>query len=211
MQAVNSLSIMKTVLFQAETTLGESRDEANVARAHVEEAERALGEARAAEGRAEQALEEAQRQAALEAGKARAAEEQLQRAEAELLSYQFQLDTITLKVRGSEERADNAEEIARRSNARAVELAEAMRVAKEKAAEAERKAADAVTMFRQSANYRRELADATAYAYDLGFQDCKLQVRRVFNLEGVEDLEPDALDDQQPSTPAENSAAPAEP
>lgn len=90
----------------------------------MEEAEKALGVAQVARAkecaraeRAERALEEAQCRADHELGNAREAEERLRKVEAELFSYQNWLHTITLQVRGAEERADNAEEITRRSDA----------------------------------------------------------------------------------------------
>lgn len=82
--------------------------------------------------------------------------------------------------------------------------------AERRATDVERRAAKVVTIFLQSSDYRRELADATNFAYDLGFQDCKIKVRQVFDLDGVEGLEPDLLD-QPSSTPAQDDTTPAKP
>lgn len=65
--------------------------------------------------------------------------------------------------------------------------------------------------FRWSKGYGEELAEATAFAYNLGFQDCKAKVGRVFGLGGVDDLEPDELEEQPAaSPPADKGLAPVE-
>lgn len=110
-------------------------------------------------------------------------------------------------------------ELARYSDARVEALSKEIEAFKDKTAEeakrsvaeAERRTAEAVAAFQQSATYKRDLADTTAYAYNLGFRDCKLKVRQIFNLEGVDNVEPDSVDDPTPSAPNENDTAPAEP
>lgn len=55
--------------------------------------------------------------------------------------------------------------------------------------------------FRSSVSFVEELSEASAYAYSLGFEDCKEKVGRVFGLVGLDDLEPDEVLEEQPATP----------
>lgn len=90
---------------------------------------------------------------------------------------------------------------------KAAEEARKAAEAEAKTAEAEKRVSEAVLVFRQSPAFDEEIVRSTSQAYNLGFQDCKLKVKRTYNLEGIEEVEPDVPEDV-PSSPSEDTAPP---
>lgn len=207
-QMTNSIATLKGWFDQASASLTNSGIAVIAAQARAEAAERELEELKVAEGETQKALEEARRQTILDQEKAQEIEKLLHEAEektaeaARVLSEEA--ERFKEEIAQSKEALAEAEvkmsQVEAEAEAKTIEAEKKVAEAEAKAIEAEKQVAEAIHTFRQSPAFDKEITRSTAWAYNLGFRDCRSKIKQIYNLEGIEEVEPD-VSESAPSSP----------